>query len=218
MIIKGYDIKAIIFDLDGTLIDSNTVWEDIDKVFFGKRNIVIIPDDFGDRIAHIGLNKAAIYVKETFNLPDSIESILKEWDDSAREMYENCIQLKPGAKEFLQKVKSEGVLTAVATVNSPALYVPCLRRLGVLDYFDYLMDVNEAKVGKGDNKMFALLTDKFKIDPRNTLVIEDIPTPLKTAYDNGYISVGIEDGSSVKMKEEKLKYSYFYINDFKDLL
>ena len=217
MKIKGYEIKAIIFDLDGTLIDSNTVWEDIDKVFFGKRNIVI-PDDFGDRIAHIGLQNAAVYVKETFGLPDSIESILKEWDDSARDMYENSIQLKPGAKEFLEKVKKEGVLTAVATVNSPSLYVPCLRRLGVLDYFDYLMDVSKTKVGKGDNKMFALLSDEFKIEPGNTLVIEDIPTPLKTAYENGYISVAIEDPSSVKMKEDKLKYSYFYINDFRDLL
>ena len=104
MKIKGYDIDAVIFDLDGTLIDSNTVWEDIDKVFFGKRNIVI-PDDFGDRIAHIGLQNAAIYVKETFGLPDTIESILKEWDDSARYMYENAIQLKQGAKEFIQKLK-----------------------------------------------------------------------------------------------------------------
>ena len=123
MKIKGYDIDAVIFDLDGTLIDSNTVWEDIDKVFFGKRNIVI-PDDFGDRIAHIGLQNAAIYVKETFGLPDTIESILKEWDDSARYMYENTIQLKQGAKEFIQKLKENGVLIAVATVNSPSLYKP----------------------------------------------------------------------------------------------
>ena len=101
MKIKGFDIDAVIFDLDGTLIDSNTVWEDIDKVFFGKRNIVI-PDDFGDRIAHIGLQNAAIYVKETFGLPDSIESILKEWDDSARYMYENTIQLKQGQKALRQ--------------------------------------------------------------------------------------------------------------------
>ena len=217
MEIKGYNVQAIIFDLDGTLIDSNRVWEDIDKVFFGKRNIVI-PHDFGDRIAHIGLHKAAIYVKETFNLPDTIESILKEWDDSARDMYENTIQLKPGAKEFLEKIKKEGVKTAIATVNSPALYVPCLKRLGVLDYFDYLMDVNEAKVGKGDNKMFSLLSSKFGIQPGNTIVIEDIPTPLKTAFDNGYITIGIDDPSSIKMREEKLKYSNIYINDFRDLL
>ena len=217
MNIKGYEIKAIIFDLDGTLIDSNTVWEDIDKVFFGKRNITI-PNNFGDHIAHIGLRNAAIYIKETFNLPDSIESILKEWDDSARYMYENTIQLKPGAAEFLKKVKENNILTAVATVNSPSLYKPCLQRLGVLDYFDYLMDVNETKVGKGDNKMFALLSDKFKIPPENTMVIEDIPTPLKTAYEHGYISVAIYDHSSERMKDEKTKYSYLYINDFRDLL
>ena len=217
MKIKGFDIDAVIFDLDGTLIDSNTVWEDIDKVFFGKRNIVI-PDDFGDRIAHIGLQNAAIYVKETFGLPDSIESILKEWDDSARYMYENTIQLKQGAKEFIQKLKENGVLIAVATVNSPSLYKPCLKRLGVLDYFDYLTDVSVTKVGKGDNKMFALVSEKFQIRPGNTMVIEDIPTPLKTAYDNGYITVAIDDPSSVKMQKDKEKYSYLYIKDFSDLL
>ena len=217
MKIKGYDVEAIIFDLDGTLIDSNRVWEDIDKVFFGKRNITI-PDDFGDRIAHIGLRNAAIYIKETFNLKESIEDILKEWDDSARYMYENVIQLKPGVSEFLKLVKENGILTAVATVNSPSLYIPCLRRLGVLDYFDYLMDVTESKVGKGDNKMFSLLSSKFNKPIGKTMVFEDIPTPLKTAYEHGYITVGIDDPSSISLRESKKKFSHFYIKDFTDLI
>ena len=77
MLIASKEIKAVIFDLDGTLIDSSNIWSEIDKAFFAKRGMEI-PPTYVDDIAHIGLKEAAIYTKNTYNIKESIEEIMDE--------------------------------------------------------------------------------------------------------------------------------------------
>ena len=61
---QNRDIKLAIFDLDGTLVSSTSVWADVDTKFFRKRGMDV-PEDYGRAIAHLGLDKAAKYTKET---------------------------------------------------------------------------------------------------------------------------------------------------------
>ena len=87
MLIKNHEIKGVIFDLDGTLVDSCTVWAEVDRDFFKKRNMDV-PSDYSKAIAHMGLDKAAIYTKERFNLPESTDEILEEWKNLSVHRYE----------------------------------------------------------------------------------------------------------------------------------
>lgn len=98
----------LFFDLDGTLLDSNGVWLDIDVEFLGRQGISPVPADYTDYVAHHSAPDAARYTKERFGLPHSPQEILDAWMELAREAYAHTLPLKPGAKEFLLRCHQAG--------------------------------------------------------------------------------------------------------------
>ncbi|MCQ2086705.1 MAG: HAD family phosphatase [Bacilli bacterium] len=217
MKLLGKEIKLAILDLDGTLIDSTGIWHQIDVDFFAKRGMKI-PEDYFENICHLGLKATATFTKTNYGIKESEEEIMKEWHDASKYEYEYNVPLKPYVKEFLDYLKKEKVIITLATANDKELYEPCMKRLGIFDYFDYIVDVNSVKEGKHSPKIYELVNTKFHIEKENTIVVEDISTSLKTAYENGYIAIGVDDLASRNSEEEKKKYSHLYIKNFKDLL
>lgn len=217
MKICNREIKAIIFDLDGTLIDSTFVWREVDKEFFGRRNREIPPTYLED-IAHVGLPEAAILTRTKYGVKESQEEILKEWHDSVAYKYEHQIQLKPFAKEYLDYLKKNNIKLAIATASQPDLYEPCLKRLGVFDYFITIADVNKVHAGKSSVKLYNYVADILGEKPENIAVFEDIYVGLKTAYENGFLSIAVDDVNSRKDNELKQKYSHLFIKSFEDMM
>ena len=212
-----YQIKAVIFDMDGTLIDSTGIWHEIDKAFFAKRNMEL-PSDYAQHIVHLGLTQAAIYTKETYHLEESIQDIIKEWHEMSVDMYQYHVPLKEGALDLLKLFKSQGVKMAIATANDEPLYRPCIERLEIGEYFDAIADVNTAKEGKQSAKIYLDLAKKMGADPQSTLVLEDMPTCVKTAFNSGFVTVAVYDPASKEYDEEKKNNSTLYIKDFYELL
>ena len=217
MKLLGKEIKAVIFDMDGTLIDSTGIWHEIDKAFFNKRNMEL-PADYAQHIVHLGLTQAAIYTKETYHLQESVQDIIKEWHDMSVDMYKYHVPLKEGTLELLELFKSNSVKMAIATANDEPLYRPCIERLGIGDYFDAIADVNTAKEGKQSAKIYLDLAKKMGAKPQNTLVLEDMPTCVKTAFKSGFITVAVYDNASKDYDEEKKNNSILFINNFYELL
>lgn len=217
MKILDREIKAIIFDLDGTLIDSSNVWVKVDTQFFNSRGMEI-PPTYVDDIAHIGLTEAAIVTKEKYHIKESIEEIMEEWKQSSINQYKYEIQLKPHVYEYLLKLKENNVKLAVATANSKEYYEPCLKRLKIYDLFDVIADVNEVNAGKNSVKLYKHVADKLNENIENIAVFEDISVGLKTAYENGFLSVAVYDEHSAKEDHLKKQYSHLFIYDFKELI
>ena len=217
MKLLGKEFNAAIFDMDGTLIDSTSIWHDIDKAFFAKRNMEL-PSDYAQHIVHLGLTQAAVYTKETYHLEESIQDIMKEWHDMSIDMYKYHVPLKEGALELLKLFKKHGVKMAIATANDEPLYRPCVERLGIEEYFDAIADVNTAKEGKQSAKIYLDLAKKLGFEPQNTLVLEDMPTCVKTAFNSGFITVAVYDNASKDYDQEKKDNSLLFIHDFDELL
>lgn len=216
MKICGRTINAVIFDLDGTLLDSSFIWGDIDKEFFAKRNMEI-PPTYTDEIAHIGLNEAAVLTSQKYCPNEKPEDILQEWKQGSKKYYEKYIQLKPHVLELLEILKKNNVKLAVATANKRYLYEPCLKRLNIYDYFELIADVDTVGEGKNSVKLYNYVTDKLNEKPCNVAVFEDIHIGLKTAFENGYMAIAVYD-HHYKDEELKRKYSHIYINNFKEII
>ena len=107
---------------------------------------------------------------------------------------------------------------AIATANDEPLYRPWIERLGIGDYFDEIADVNTAKEGKQSAKIYLDLAKKMGAEPRNTLVLEDMPTCVKTAFKSGFITVAVYDNASKEYDEEKKENSILFINNFFELI
>ena len=213
----NHDIQAVIFDMDGTLIDSTGLWHEIDKKFFAKRNMDL-PKDYAQKIVHLGLKQAAIFTKKEYGIKETPDEIIQEWRQMAIDFYVNEVQLKDGALELLKLFKDKGLKLAIATANDAELYMPCVNRLGIGSYFDFIDDVNISQKGKEDGKIYLDLVDKLQTKVENTLVLEDMPTCLKTVHEIGFPTIAVFDKASEKYEEDKRSNSDFFINNFNELI
>ena len=211
------DIKAVIFDMDGTLIDSTSLWHDIDINFFKKRGMEL-PDGYAQKIVHLGLKGAAKFTKEEYGLKESEQEIMDEWHQMSLDMYRNDVKLKQGAIELLTFFKKKNIPMAIATANDDQLYMPCIERLGIGSYFSYIADVNNIKEGKHSARIYEYLAEKMGVNKENTLVIEDMPTCIKTAYASGFITVAMDDNASKEFEDEKRSNSDLFVHNFNELL
>ena len=119
-----------IFDLDGTITDTNGVWLDVDREFLARRGLPHTPEY--QRVVERSIYPiAARFTKEYYNLPDSPEDIMAEWDSLAEHHYRELAPLKPGAAEFVCQCRDEGRPMAIFTACRPALCEAALRRFNL---------------------------------------------------------------------------------------
>ena len=216
MKIDNLEIKGIIFDIDGTLIDSCGIWGEVDIRFFSKRNMEM-PKDYQEAIGHIGLDKAAEYTIKRFNLNEKKEDIIKEWKNGVLELYANEVVLKPHVKEFLMLLKEHNIPFCAATANDEDCYKKCLERNGIYDLFDFILEVNHFKDGKDKPTIYLEAAKKLGVDISNCMVFEDLLMALNTASKAGFITCAVYE-QTCKEEKEKLEIANFYIKDYQELI
>lgn len=214
------NIKAAIFDLDGTLIDSMGIWVQIDidyiKEIGYNEEVDLIA--LKKAINHLSFNDTAKYFKDRFNIPQSVEEIGQRWNDMAREKYEKEIKLKEGAFEFLTELKKSGVKIGLATSNSYELATASLKANGILDLFETITITNEAPRGKNFPDVYLLAAERLNVEAKDIAVFEDIPTAVEGAKKGGFTVVGVSDSYSSHHKEEMMDKSDLFIESYAELL
>ena len=207
------DMKAAIFDLDGTLIDSMWVWEQIDKDYLESIGHPI-PPNLKDDITHLSFNQTAVYFKKRFNIKDSIDSIISTWNNMAFYQYANNIHLKKGAFEFLSHLKASNIKIGLATSNSIDLLTAVLKNNEIYDFFDTITVSDEVKVGKDNPDIYLLSAKKLGVSPSECIVFEDIPAAVSGAKKANMKVVAIfdeyEKNSQPLLKEMADRYIYDY--------
>lgn len=205
--------KAIIFDLDGTLIDSMNVWSDIDKEFF-KMHDPPFEEDYQKEIGHKGLKEIAAYTKTRYNLKESEDEIVTIWLDMAKEAYAYKIPLKEGVKSFLEYLQSKNIKMGIATSNSLELTELVLKHHDIYKYFSKVVTVNELKTNKGSPDIYLHISDSFGLVPSECIVFEDLLTGIRTAKKAGYKVVGVKEISSLDKEKEIREIADLYISNY----
>lgn len=210
------NISAAIFDMDGTLIDSMWVWDTIDIKYLKKRGFSV-PDKLRDDIIHLSFEETALYFKNRFNLSDSIEEIVNEWNDLAYIEYASNVNLKPYAKEYLSKLKAKGIKLAIATSNCTMLLETVLKRHGIYDLFDVITTTDEVDRGKDFPDVYLLSAKKLSVSPSECVVFEDILPAVMGAKAAGMTVVGVHDSYSEYQKKEIMNNADIYINGYREI-
>ena len=126
----------LLFDLDGTLIDSNGVWKEVDRTFLARRGLPYT-HAYYQGVAHTILPLAAKFTREFCHLEESCEDIIAEWMDLAKDAYAH-VELKPGVRAYLKQCRAEGRHMAIVTSSVPEHCRTALERLDLMKYFDHI--------------------------------------------------------------------------------
>ena len=214
------EISGVIFDLDGTLLDSSWVWLKVDKDFLAE-NGVEVTDDYTEAVHQMHFNEAALYTKTRYGLAQSVEQIKDRWIEMVQWEYAHNIPLKEGAYEFIVKLISAGVKVAFATTLFAKVAIPCLVNNKLSKEFlgeeCPLTTADEVERGKGFPDIYLLAASKIGVDPSHCIVFEDIPLAIQGAQKGGFEFCGVYDESS-NGGTNFADMCRFYIKNFKELL
>ena len=212
------NIDAIIFDLDGTLVDSMWIWPAVDREYFAKYNLDV-PESFYEEMEGKSYSELALLFYETFTtLNCTVEDIKQEWYDMSYEKYLHEVPLKPGVFEMIKELRKTGMKFGIATSNSRELTDAVLEALQVKHLFDSVRTACEVKQGKPSPDVYLLVASDLQREPEKCLVFEDIPKGILAGKNAGMKVCAIDDATSRAQNPRKKELADYYINDYNDII
>jgi len=204
------------FDMDGTLIDSNRIWKDVDREFLARRGLPYT-HAYYEGVAHTIFPLAAKFTKEFCHLPESCEEIMAEWMELAGDMYAH-VSIKPGVRAYLKQCKAEGRRMAVVTSSVPEHCRTALGKLELLKYFEDIFFAHDLGVEKREPDLWRAAASKCGVRPEDCTVFDDSLAACQGARKARMRVVGVYDGFFAQDEKEMRGFCDVYIKSFEELL
>lgn len=205
-------IKGIIFDIDGVLLDSMGIWDDLGARYL--RSIGARPEEgLQEVLFSMSMEQGAEYLREHYHLDKSSAEVLAGISGMLEKFYYDEVLPKSGAKELMEYMKGKGVKMVAAT-SSPRLHVErALERNGMQKYLDKIFTNTEVGESKHSPKIYDMAAKYMGTAPDETLVFEDSLYALKTAKTAGYVTVGVYDAKGEPDQEGMKDTGDHYIKE-----
>jgi len=211
------DYTAVIFDLDGTLVDSMWIWEQID-IDYLKEKGHDLPEDLQKDIEGCSFTETAQYFKDRFKIEDDIETIKKRWIEMSKDFYADKIVLKKGIQELLDLLKEKNIKMGIATSNSRELAESVLINNKIDDYFEVLVTSCDVKKGKPEPDVFLKAAELMDVSPKVCLVFEDTHAGVLAGKAAGMDVIAIYDALSEEYMEEIKEAADHYLMCYSELV
>lgn len=205
--------EAVIFDLDGSLVDSMWMWKAIDMEYLRGFGIEP-PADLQKQIGGRSFVETARYFKERFDLEDSVQKIGDDWNRMAWDKYTHEVPLKDGVPEFLSLCGDKGIKLGIASSNSTELIEQVLFSHSIRDFFASVKSGTEIHKGKPAPDVYLAVAKELEVDPEKCLVFEDLVDGIKAGKNAGMTVVAVSDDYSRHSDEAKKELADDYIEDF----
>ncbi len=206
----------LIFDLDGTLIDSNGVWAEVDKIFLARHNAPYTKE-YHERVAHMILTNCAVFTKEYLHLEESCEEIIAEWMELSRGQY-NQVPLKDHVRDYLERCKEAGHRMAVFTACVPEHCRTALEHHQLTPYFEQVIYAQELGEDKKSPAIFRKVAEMLGVSPSQCVLFDDSLTACKAAKAAGMTVVGVYDAHFRDSEPDMREHCDQYIYGFGELL
>lgn len=211
------NFKYVIFDMDGTILDSMNEWKNLGKNYLVGRGIKV-PENINEIINSLTVNEATQYFQKEYGLKESVEEINTAIIKMIEHKFRHELMLKPFVREYLQKLKNNDVKMCVATATPVDLAMQALKRLDVIDYFSFVVCCDDVGIGKTMPDIYHYAAEKFGAEPNEIMVFEDSDYAMKTSKNAGYYTVAVFDENTDKTRKELEMICDKYIESFEELL
>jgi len=204
-------IQGAIFDVDGTLLDSMSVWDTIGADYL--RSIGYEPrENLNEVFKNMSLFQAAEYYRHAYGVTRSIEEITYDVNAMLERFYRYDAPLKPGAAALLERLRRKKIKLCIATATDRYLVEAALERCGVLSCFDKIFTCGEVGHGKDEAAIFEAALHFLGTEKAETVVFDDALHAIRTAKQAGFPTAAVYD-SHEKAQAEIRALADLYLTD-----
>ena len=209
-------LQGVIFDLDGTLLDSTGMWRQVDgrlMAHYGKE----VPPDLSETVQRMSIEEFSQFFVEEFDLPVTPEQIAQQVADMVAEEYREKLQLKPHVPEILDWLDQQDIPYGVATATYGELAEAALRRLHVWERLRFLLTEQDAGAPQTQPRIFQLAAQELHLGRRQIAVVEDSLHALEGAKNGGFFTIGIADPENAPVWKEICATATVHIHDILEM-
>ena len=208
-------LRGVIFDFDGTLMDSMFIWDTAGEVYL--RSIGKEPQaDLQQVLKPMSLLQSAAYIKEHYDIPLSVTEIIDGINRTVEDFYFHTVQPKSGVIEWLEELSAKGIKMCIATATDRYQVEAALTRCGMRRHFSEIFTCTEVGSGKDQPTIFRMAMEHLGTDRTSTAVVEDAFHALQTAKSDGFMTVAIYD-SHENRQDELHDMANVYLPDYHNM-
>ena len=207
-------IKGAVFDIDGTLIDSMPIWEEL-GVRYLKGQGIRAEENLAEILFPMTIAEGVLYLKNHYGLPGSPEEIRQGLTEITDAFYRYEVKAKAGVRQALDMLRERGIPMALATIGDPDLEEAALRRLGIWDYFDHMLVCEDYHTTKKEAVIYRAAAGKLGTVPEETLVFEDVYQAVHAAARDGFFVCAVADDASRADRDRIMQEADLFLEDFR---
>lgn len=208
-------IRGVIFDVDGVLLNSMPVWENLGEIYLERLGIEA-EKGLGETLFAMSLEEGADYLIENYGLKQTPGEIIAGLNREVQDFYGRKVPLKEGVRGYLQEFRDRKIPMAIATSGDRANAEAALKRLKVLSYFRAVFTCLEIGSSKSHPDIYYAAALQLDTDPSDTWVFEDALHAIRTAKKAGFRTAGVYDRASGRDLAQIRDTADIYLPEFKD--
>ena len=207
-------IRGVIFDVDGVLLNSMPVWENLGEIYLEHLGIEA-EKGLGETLFAMSLEEGADYLIENYGLKQTPGEIIAGLNREVQDFYGRKVPLKEGVRGYLQEFRDRKIPMAIATSGDRANAEAALKRLKVLSYFRAVFTCSEIGSSKSQPDIYYAAALQLDTDPSDTWVFEDALHAIRTAKKAGFRTAGVYDRASSRDLAQIRDTADIYLPEFK---
>lgn len=203
-------IKYALFDVDGTLLDSSPMWENLGSRYI--RSIGLVPSErLDESLRKFSLDEAAGFLKKEYSVPYSAEEIVRQISRLTESYYLCEVLPRDGARELLSALRAKNVHMAIATAGDKKLAAAALERLGLWEYFYAAVSCSEYGP-KTSPEVYLAASEMIFAVPNKTIVFEDSLHAVRAAKSAGFVTAAVMDISEPEQQALKAAADFYEVS------
>ena len=210
-------MKGYLFDLDGTLLDSNRMWRSLTTNFLNRHKITFT-EEIAQELTTMSIYKSAGYLRHTLKVNLTEEEIISELEKEIVKGYTNEVELKDGALEYLSYLKEKNIPMGLATATNDRFVDLIMERFDIEKYFDFIATVDNIGILKNNSEFYVEAAKKFPLQPSEVAIFDDAPYAIEAAVKAGLRVYAVYDRVNGSFYEANKKIAYKGIESFREMI